>query len=324
MADCHDLFEDYLDEIRLHKSKRDSLQTSRSANRDRIREHFKTTLKRPVPLFHGQGSYMMFTGLNPLDNDYDVDDGVYLQGLGTDPTTWPSAKTVHSWIVDAVKDYTQIPVKDKPRCVRVNYGAGYHVDLPIYAMNASNVPLIFDTSATSPYESDPRAFTNWFKERVKPNTQMRDIVRYLKGWRDYQQGATKVASGLAITILTANHFQADDRDDESLVKTVSAIYSYLYWGGAIQKPVTPYENLSAGWTDTQRTNFLNKLKELKDKGQEALDKSDKSAASKIWQGLLGDRFPIVESAPDESGGSTTKEARTTAIPAILGYDGRSG
>lgn len=225
----------------------------------------------------------MRTGINPLDGEYDIDDGVYL-GLGTDKVI----------VADSLKPYTvgswrppkALPMsrhKTKPTCVRVRYAGNYHLDLPIYAMSASDVPDFFK-KGSEPFESDPRGFTTWFQERVnRHGQQLRYIVRYLKAWRDYQQGGAVVASGLALTILTANHFTADDRDDVALVKTVEAIYTYIEWGGSITKPVTPYEDLAADWTDNQRANFLTKLKNLRDRGRDALDEEEKSVASGIWQ-----------------------------------------
>src|SRR5262245_42655122 len=118
MSNCHELFQDYLEVVRIDSAKKASLRSSRNANRNRICEYFRETLKREVPRFHGQGSYKMFTMINPLDGDYDIDDGVYLQGLGTDQSKWPKAETVHCWIVNAVDGYTSTPPQDKARCVR--------------------------------------------------------------------------------------------------------------------------------------------------------------------------------------------------------------
>lgn len=312
MADCHDLFQNYLEKISLTEAKRENLRGIRNANRSRIKEYFREVLKKEPPLFYSQGSYMMRTGINPLDGEYDIDDGVYLQGLGTDESLWPTPETVHGWIVAATEGFTNEPPQDKPTCVRVRYAGNYHLDLPIYAMSASNVPKLFK-KGSEPFESDPRGFTTWFQERVNSHgQQLRYIVRYLKAWRDYQQGGAVVASGLALTILTANHFTADDRDDVALVKTVEAIYTYIEWGGSITKPVTPYEDLAADWTDNQRANFLTKLKNLRDRGRDALDEEEKSVASGIWRRLLGDRFPEVQ--PDDS---NKTNAFKTSQPAIL-------
>lgn len=317
MADCHDLFQDYLTKIRLNETKRSELRDIRNANRKRIKKHFREVLKRLVPLFYGQGSYMMRTTATPLDGEYDIDDGVYLQGLGTDESTWPTPETVHGWIVDATTGFTDEAPKDKKTCVRVRYAGNFHLDLPIYAMSASGVPKIF-VKGTKPFESDPRGFTEWFCGHVKGSgEQLRSVVRYLKGWRDKQQGGASIASGLALTILATDHFVADERDDISLVRTVERIYAHLEGGGKISKPVTPYEDLSEKWTEIQRNNFLTKLKNLRDRGQDAIDEEDLSVASGIWNKLLGDRFEVVAPDDEDSKQDTSSSRLKTSQPALL-------
>lgn len=317
MADCNDLFQTYLDKIRLDPEGRSDLKTSRDANRKRIADYFTNVLKRPAPEFHAQGSYPMHTGVNPLDGDFDIDDGVYIQGLGTDPSKWPTPETVHGWLVAATQGYTSQPPQDKARCVRVRYAGGYHLDLPSYALNASGTPLIFE-KGKAPSESNPRELSEWFNDHAKVAPQKRRLVRYLKGWRDYQGAISSTASGLAMTILTVNHYWSDDRDDVALVRTVDAIHAHLRAGGRVVKPTTPYDDLSARWSQAQRDRLIEKLGNLKDRGQDALDDAKRSVASGIWQRQFGDRFPKVEDEKSSEGG-----ARRTSAPAVLGNDGRS-
>jgi hypothetical protein len=318
MANCDRSFLDYLEVIRIGAAKKASLRTSRNANRERICKYFRDTLGRDEPRFHGQGSYKMFTMINPLDGDYDIDDGVYLQGLAVDQSKWPTADTVHSWIVKAVEGYTSIPPQDKARCVRVRYSGDYHVDLPIYAENALGVPMLFE-KGKAPYESDPKAFTSWFLGRVKDNgEQLRRLVMYLKGWRDKQQEGLARVTGLSLTILAANNFKSAPRDDIALVETVSRICTQMGQGGGIRKPVTPREDLAANWSPSQRSNFVEKLGALRDRGGDALAEEDEVTASRIWRRQFGDRFPVVETT-----GQTKGRPIRTAAPAILGYDGRS-
>jgi hypothetical protein len=319
MADCHDLFCKFLEKIRLSHSKRESLRTSRTANRDRIKDHFRDVLEKEVPKFYGQGSYNMHTIVNPLNDDYDIDDGVYLQGLGTDQSKWPSCETVHGWIIDATKGYTKSPPKSLPNCVRVPY-VGYHVDLPCYALNASGVPMLF-RKGKDPIESNPRDLSKWFQDKVNAfGDQVRHDVRYLKAWRDHQGGDALLAGGLGLTILASNNFIADERNDVSFVKTVRLIHSYMSAGGKITKPVAPYENLDDCWTTTERENYIKKLKTLMDRGNDALEEESKAVASGIWRQLFGGRFPTVE--PEEE--QKNSAPLVTPGPAILGNDGRSG
>lgn len=321
MADCHNLFCEFLEKIRLSHSKRESLRTSRTANRDRIKDHFRDVLKKEIPKFYGQGSYNMHTIINPIDDDFDIDDGVYLQGLGTDQSKWPSCATVHGWIIDATKGYTKDEPKSRSNCVRVPY-VGYHVDLPCYAENVEGAPMLF-RKGKDPVESSPREFSKWFKDKVNAfGDQLRNDTRYLKAWREHQGGDALLASGLGLTILAANNFIGDERDDISFVKTVTLIHSYMIAGGKITKPVKPYENLDDGWTAKERENYIKKLKSLMDRGNDALEEEDRAVASGIWRQIFGSRFPIVK--PEKESASSASKVLVTSSSPILGNDGRSG
>jgi hypothetical protein len=49
--------------------------------------------------------------------------------------------TVHSWILDAVKDRTSQGSIDNNSCIRVTYEDNYHIDL-VCCINLNNVPFI--------------------------------------------------------------------------------------------------------------------------------------------------------------------------------------
>lgn len=56
----------------------------------------------------------MGTIVNPLDGEYDIDDGVYLQNLDKEnKDSWPTPETVHSWIYKAVEGHTKEDPIDK-------------------------------------------------------------------------------------------------------------------------------------------------------------------------------------------------------------------
>lgn len=324
MADCHDLFIKYHDEIKLGSEKKESLRTSRNAVRDKIKNYFKDTKGVTAPKFYGQGSYMMGTMVNPIDGEYDIDDGVYLQHLGEDESKWPTTSTAHSWVINAVKGHTSTDPIDKNTCVRVIYKNHYHIDLPIYVIK-DDIPRLAHKSKGW-VNSDPRAFTNWFIDKVKENgEQLRRIVKYLKAWADYknQSASTKMPSGIIVTILVANNFvSSDGRDDEALVGTVRNILDTLEESFSCKKPVEPYEDLLEGWSDTRKDNFLNKLNTLCDKGNQALEleSGKEEDASLKWQDLLGDRFPKHETPKKEH----SEAARSTSAPAALYHNnGRS-
>ncbi|MDD3056603.1 MAG: hypothetical protein PHE16_12090 [Aliarcobacter sp.] len=113
----HKEFEKFHDIIRIDKDKKTSLLSNKSALREKIKKHFKEK-ERSEPKFYIQGSMdkNVSTGINPINGDYDIDDGVYLQGITTNDIT---PETAHKWVLDAVDGHTNSK-EDKPKCVRVN------------------------------------------------------------------------------------------------------------------------------------------------------------------------------------------------------------
>lgn len=79
MANTHKLLNTFCSEITLSTSKNNNLKTSRNALRSDIKDWFAEKGKKK-PIFCWQGSFSMKTLVNPISGDYDLDDGVYLQG----------------------------------------------------------------------------------------------------------------------------------------------------------------------------------------------------------------------------------------------------
>jgi len=292
MADCHDLFREFYEKIKLSSSKKSSLRKSREGVRERIRKHFKETKKEAVPSFKGQGSYYMATTVNPLNEEYDIDDGVYLNNLPEDKGQWPTAETVHEWIMKAVEDQTSTPPQDKATCVRVIYEGKYHVDLPIYGIYEDNAYLAVkgDKQWTL---SEPIKLGDWFLDEVKKKgEQLRDIVLYLKAWSDKKPN--KMPNGLILTVLAVENYHADERDDVAFSKTVEGIYAAIKDNFLVKNPIDDSEELTNRLSSAQKTNFKEALQVLVENSKEALKETDKKKASKIWQKEFGDRFPICQ------------------------------
>ncbi len=327
MADCSKNFstgkDSFLSKIILGKSKEDQLRTSRDALRTKIRNFLKEKKVKDIR-FYRQGSYAHHTIINPLDGDYDIDDGVYMDL--TEIQNEPSTQTIHNWIKEAAKGHTQQDPQDKEACIRAKFKQGYHVDLPAYKVERDD-----DNDDETYYlakkqagweESNPRAMTDWFQEQTKANSeQLHRLVKYFKAWKDFRtlKTKTKLPSGLTLTILTCQEFQSDIRDDISFYETAKKILSRLEDDDAIWKPYEPTENMRDYLSDTQFDHFLDELERLIDKGGKAIDEEDAEKAAKQWQKVLGDRFPIIETP--KGGGS--EKAKSFATPTILGSTVRS-
>jgi len=296
MADLHKEFGTYHEKIALSPGKKESLRKSRDAIRERIRKHFREKLEVKVPKFHGQGSFAMITTVNPLDGEFDIDDGVYLQHLDeVDTSEWPSPETVHRWLVDATDGHTSEKPTDKRTCVRVRYAGQYHVDLPSYA-SLNGKFMLAEKGDAGWHPSDSKALTEWFNGYVRTyGEQLRRIVRYLKAWADYQsQSRGKMPSGLILTVLATRNLCPNERDDKALADTVAAISVAVNPLFCVFNPTDNTEELTSRLSDTQKERFQDAISDLASDTSEAVNHISTEKASEVWREQLGDRFPLIE------------------------------
>lgn len=287
MANCHKFFLNFNDAISLSSQQKSDLRKSRNAIRAKIRKDFKDKHGSFAPKFHGQGSFMMNAIIEPLDGEFDVDDGIYFQ-VDAEPTQ--SVGTFHCWIYDAVDRHTNQDPIDKNTCVRIVYAQHYHIDLPIYYIVKGQTPRLAHKSKGW-IESDPREFINWFNEQADEKGQFKRIVRYLKAWSDYKKG--DLPSGMIFSILAANNFCSDERDDVALHQTLVNIRDSLRSNFSCYRPTTPTdEDLLEEYSKTKKDYFLDRLSSFVQSAEKALsDDTSPDEACKAWRRHLGkDRF----------------------------------
>jgi len=327
MANCSANFRSgdvsYLSKISLSNSKKDQLLKSSNALREKIRSHL---IDKGVksPKFYRQGSYAQQTLVTPLNEDYDIDDGIYLdlKASSIDVVT----TTVHNWVYEAVEDHTQNPPQDKETCVRAVFKDGYHVDLPIYKIETdilgkSEIYLLAKKSKGWE-ESDPRAANSWFRSVLSEySEQVRRFVKYAKAWADFQESRTsnKLPGGLSLTILIGEEYKSDARDDIGFLETVRTIKNRLNINSSIWKPYMPTENMRGYLTDPQFNNFLTALDSLVSAGDIAINENSSKEAALSWRKVLGERFPVFEDPSD----GTENQAKKYNAPAIVGTNLRS-
>lgn len=314
MVDLKKEFKTFHDRIALTSAKKSTLRKARNALREKVRKYFRETLKLAIPKFQGQGSYAMVTTVNPLNGEFDIDDGVYLQHLDTgNKKEWPTPETVHRWLVQATDGHTSEKPMDKRTCVRVRYAGQYHVDLPAYGELSSDY-LLVEKGDKGWHKSDPLALTNWFRDRVKyQGEQLRRMVRFLKAWADFQSGRLGVMpSGLILTVLVSNQYSSDESDDIALANTVNNISNAIKFSFSVYNPVDISEELTARLTEAQKKRFQKAISDAADAAAEAIRIDDRHEASKIWRKQFGDRFPAVEKEDEKH----SKKESVTKLAAV--------
>jgi Adenylyl/Guanylyl and SMODS C-terminal sensor domain/Second Messenger Oligonucleotide or Dinucleotide Synthetase domain len=294
MADLHQSFLDFNNTIALSSSHKKTLRTSRDAVRDRIRKYFRKEEKGYTPKFHGQGSFMMNAIIEPLDGEFDIDDGIYLQ-VDSEPSE--TITTLHCWIYNAVDGHTKETPIDKNPCVRLVYAGEYHVDLPLYYIKESGSPYLAHKTKGW-IESDPKEFIDWFNDKADSDGQLKRLVRYLKAWKDYRKG--ELPYGLVFSILAAQYAIFDDRDDIALYKTLKNIHSVLHQNFACYRPTTPCgENLLDSYSQTNKNYLLDRLTGFINSAEKAIDDdTPPPKACKRWQRHFGKKRFLLSNSDD--------------------------
>ena len=219
-----------------------------------------------------------------------------------------------------MKDHTKDNPVDKNNCVRVVYAGDYHIDLPIYIVHNEEYYLAKKNS-NSWDESNPKKIYDWFMDKLDENTeQLRTIIKYLKAWADFQTIANdiKLPSGFILTVLVAENYEYNDRDDAAFGRSIRNIYRKLNNNFLVYNPVNQNEILTNRLTEKQKKDFFDLIAKLRDSSNRALDNINKKESCKIWRKEFGERFPKCEDINDEN-----DELLITKAPAILKDDARS-
>lgn len=320
MANCNEIFIEYNKAIKLSDIDRDKLIIARNSLRERMKKRFSSIPdKNGHELdFQSQGSFIMDTIITPLNDDFDLDDGVYFQGtLSSEKRQKP--EVFHEWVKQSIGEYDKLEkVIDKPTCVRVEYKDKFHIDIPIYyADNYQNPDLAHLKEGW--ILSNPVEFIAWFEEKTnsgfqkaflyenrlfhdkyekwltdirKADCQLRRIVRYLKAWAHIKHN--EMPCGIIMTILATYNYSPNLRDDVSLRDTLLNIKNYLDTNNTkCPRPTSPIgEDLFKKTTDTDKKYFMSALNNFINSAVKAVASSSEKEAIEEWGKHLDKRFPM--------------------------------
>jgi hypothetical protein len=295
MANCHNLFQTYIQNISITSPKRVKMSKSKDGLRERIKEYFKEHHPTYKPLFYIQGSSKMGTGIRTKDDICDLDDGVY---FFRQPDV--SATTLQGWVWDAADGYTSTSPEHRKKCIRNIFVSDYEIDLPVYyKVDGEEYKLAVKNTGWE--ESDPKAMVDWLNGKKDSKGQLVKYIKCLKGWCDHKRN--RMPNGLAMTILASNakdKLSYGESDDINLTDTLKEIRKVLKVKFECIVPVTPKDDLFADYDDTRKNNFLNALDSFIEDAEKALKEPNQLKASKLWKKHLGDRFPEGEDKEEQN------------------------
>lgn len=315
MANTNKQFQEFDINLSIPVSKKEKMANSREFARKQIESYFKKNQPDYPVSFWIQGSHKNSLNIRTEEDDCDQDDGVYID---RDPNDSVDGTTLQKWIFEALKDITNESTEHRKKCIRNNYKENnmgtYHIDYPSYYYQKDKMkhPLLTVKNELLE-ESDPQEFTEWLNKNTDEKGQLRRNIRYLKAWCDSKSKEQKMLNGLTMTVLSVNNFvSVDNRDDESLYKTLLEIHKSLKSKWTCIMPATPNDDLLRGYDQKVKDNFIKALSTLIDDAKKALDSQSNYEATKLWKKHLGHRFPL---APDDkkSDQRTSQEAIGTII-----------
>lgn len=309
MTDYSNILLSFDKKISLSKTELKYLRNSRSAIIKKIKLYFDEHTQCPKVEFKGQGSFSMGTIVKPIVGDYDIDIGLYLKGQSNWLDDWPKPETVSQWLVQALATHTTTKPINKKTCIRICYQpltankeVAYHIDIPIYCQYTN----LFGTRKTRiglngdeqwSNKSEPIEFIKWFYDKCNQNTkdnkQLIRLVKYIKAWKDYNKGEIKFPSGMALSILFANNFSPNKREDLAFYETLKKVETTLYgfWGEErIASPVEPYSDLLIKLTTNQKQFFKEKIEALVADIHKIIHETEKEKAIQILQHQFGKRI----------------------------------
>lgn len=304
MANLDYLFQDFNNELAITSSKKNKLMASKNHLREKIRCHFEKNHDGYTPQFFIQGSYKLRTLIRTKDDTCDLDDGVYFKSNPDNLT----GTTLQSWVKEAVEGATDATPTHKKKCIRVDYKAGYNIDLPVMVFDEDKDEHPHLAVKNNDFQDDdPKEFVDYFQENK--SDQMVRIIRYLKAWCDHKR--QDMPSGLAMTVLTLKHLQKNQRDDVALKYTLIEIEKDLKRNFECNMPTTPKDDLFEDFSDAKKKNFMDNLSAFIDDAKKAIDDSNQLKASRLWRKHLGERFPLGEDKSDDNSNNFTKTIGTS-------------
>lgn len=291
MANLDYLFKEFNTELSITNSKKTKMMESKDHLRDRIRTYFEENHNGYTPKFFIQGSYKLKTLIRTKDDMCDLDDGIYFKSNPDNVT----CTTLQRWVKEAVDGVTDATPTHKKKCIRVDYKAGYNIDLPIMLFDEAKDKHPHLAVKNSDFrDDDPKEFVEYFNEHK--TEQMRRIIKYLKAWCDNK--SESMPCGLAMTVLSLNHYQKNDRDDIALKYILIEMEKELKRCFTCVMPTTPKENLFEDYTDIEKDYFMANLHAFVEDAKAAIEEQNHCKASKLWRKHLGNRFPLGEDKND--------------------------
>lgn len=198
--------------------------------RDILLQKLRDSNKLPSFKELNQGSYAMYTGVDPVDSDKEYDIDVALR-FDADKSDY-EPMDLKNIIYEILENHTEYGAKIKNPCVTVTYKkdgeTAYHVDLVVYTYenkdDTESQLYLARGKDSKPEEiswekSDPKALVDLINEKYADNSddkeQYRRIIRYIKRWKNlnFDSSGNEEPPSIAITLIAQEKFEVSKKYD---------------------------------------------------------------------------------------------------------------
>jgi hypothetical protein len=259
----------YKDHVVLPKDEKNNLFYKKNINIERLKkgleeyneEHGTDYKLTEEPII--QGSMAMSTIIQNDKKDYDIDVAIVFDKENIPEGTIATKNIIVTALKKKCTGFKKEP-EARTNGVRIDYSEGYHVDFAIYRRyRDENGKFIYEHCGSEWRKRDPRAITQWFyKQNEEKDYKLRDVVRLLKMFSKSRDGWVNMPSGLILTVLADEQFQAYERMDERFYYTAKAIRDRLAIDKDVNNPVDEEQSLKlVSKDDIKINNLYNRLDE---------------------------------------------------------------
>lgn len=279
-----------------------------------LADHLKQALAKhgyPISTWL-QGSYKYATLIKPvhLGEEYDVDVGIYFE-WGGDQDAEPTPKQLRDWVQAELIEYekvreelNKVEAPPKERCSRASYIRQFHIDTPVYHLNADSHVRRLACLSGKWEHSDPKKLYKWFKEAVSGDDrdQLRRLVRYLKAWAavSFDEARNSRPSSIFLTVVATEAYQdlwaqrfLGLADDDALLAVIKKMHDRLLDDRKVKNPIDENEDLNR-MSEEAWDGFLPRLTALQDIAERADDAEDEVSAALIWSEAFSFLMPLPE------------------------------
>lgn len=331
MANVQKYFTHFNKVIRLgHFEENETLREKRDIIRDKLTKRLPEVFENegePCPKFYfrNQGSYEMGTGVRPLENDYDIDQGLYFD---VSIEQYPNPVTLKQRVHSALDGHTD-NVCIRRSCVTAFYHQDgesiFHVDIAVYSDGACSTDgksRIAKGKENSEEQyrvwdvSNPQALIDKILGRFTDENdrhQFRRVVRYLKRWKDVNFSSDGNGAPIGIGLTAAAYYYIENSyidivsripNDLAALRSVVGQMTGRFTPVpdsteyptpkriAVDLPVEPWNDLFEKMTLNQMSIFEQKLNALQDILDDAINEIDPVKACELLKKAFGEDFPI--------------------------------